>query len=143
MALTLGNLDPNTNFSSQSAVLHRSLHNDPHRVVSAQGNYLTLSNGQKILDATGGAAVSCLGHGNERVKKAMMKQMDEVSYCHSLFFSTTVAEELAQELIDSTNGKMSRAFIVNSGTYNQKTTNTFRPPPSSTLYPVLPKPLNP
>ena len=50
----------------ESAVLHRSLHQVPLRVLSAKGNYLHLSNGQKIFDATGGAAVSCLGHGDER-----------------------------------------------------------------------------
>lgn len=49
-----------------SAVLHRSLHYDPLRVISAKGHYLHLSNGQQIFDATGGAAVACLGHGNER-----------------------------------------------------------------------------
>lgn len=51
---------------SESAVMHRSLKNDPLQVVSAQGHYLHLSNGEKIYDATGGAAVSCIGHGNER-----------------------------------------------------------------------------
>ena len=51
---------------SMSAVLHRSLHYDPLRVVSAKGHYLQLSNDQRIFDATGGAAVACLGHGNER-----------------------------------------------------------------------------
>lgn len=51
---------------TKSAVLHRSLHAEPLQVVSAQGNYLHLTNGQKIFDATGGAAVSCLGHGDVR-----------------------------------------------------------------------------
>lgn len=49
-----------------SFVLHRSLHVDPAYVVAAQGNYLHLSNGQSILDASGGAAVACLGHGEVR-----------------------------------------------------------------------------
>lgn len=98
-----------------SPVLHRSLHHEPHKVVSAQGLYMHLSNGQTILDATGGAAVSCLGHGNERVKAAMAKQMDAVSYCHSLFFGTQVAEELAYRLCDSTEWMMRKAFIVCSG----------------------------
>lgn len=49
-----------------SFVLHRSLHQDPLHVVSAKGHFLHLSNGQKIFDATGGAAVACLGHGDER-----------------------------------------------------------------------------
>jgi adenosylmethionine-8-amino-7-oxononanoate aminotransferase len=56
----------NTNKEGRSAVLHRSLHHDPLRVVSAKGNYLQLDNGQKIFDATGGAAVACLGHGDQR-----------------------------------------------------------------------------
>lgn len=52
--------------TSRSRVLHRSLHSDPLHVTGAQGHYLHLSNGQKILDATGGAAVACLGHGDIR-----------------------------------------------------------------------------
>jgi adenosylmethionine-8-amino-7-oxononanoate aminotransferase len=55
-----------TNKEHRSAVLHRSLHHDPLRVVSAKGNYLQLDNGQKIFDATGGAAVACIGHGDQR-----------------------------------------------------------------------------
>jgi len=51
---------------TESAVLHRSLHHKPLHVLSAKGNFLYLDDGQKILDATGGAAVSCLGHGEER-----------------------------------------------------------------------------
>ncbi|KAF2756952.1 PLP-dependent transferase [Pseudovirgaria hyperparasitica] len=98
-----------------SAVLHRSLHEDPITVIRASGNYLYTSNGQKILDATGGAAVSCLGHGDERIKQAINAQLDEVAYCHSLFFGTNGGEALAHELIEGTNGEMAKAFIVSSG----------------------------
>ena len=52
-----------------SAVLHRSLHHKPLHVLSAKGSYLYLDSEQKIFDATGGAAVSCLGHGNERYER--------------------------------------------------------------------------
>lgn len=51
---------------TKSGVLHRSLHQKPLRVVSATGHVLHLDNGQSIFDASSGAAVSCLGHGNER-----------------------------------------------------------------------------
>ncbi|KAF2431403.1 PLP-dependent transferase [Tothia fuscella] len=105
----------NTNTTTPSHVLHRSLHHTPHAVTSASGLYLHLSNGQRILDATGGAAVSCLGHGNTCVKNAIAKQMDVVSYCHSLFYSTNVAEELAEELCKGTGGEMTRVFVVSSG----------------------------
>ena len=99
----------------KSAVLHRSLHIEPYRVVGSKGNYLHLDNGQKIFDATTGAAVACLGHGNERVKAAVARQMDELCYCHSMFFSTPAMEGLADELIAGTEAKMARAFLVSSG----------------------------
>ena len=41
--------------------------------------------------------------------------MEEVSYCHSLFFATSATEELANVLIESTYGEMARAFIISSG----------------------------
>ncbi|KAF2843726.1 adenosylmethionine-8-amino-7-oxononanoate aminotransferase [Patellaria atrata CBS 101060] len=113
---TPSSFSSSSSFSSGSAVLHRSLKVDPLKVIAASGINLQLSNGQEILDATGGAAVSCLGHGSQRVQKAIMAQMDiGVSYCHSMFFSTTASEGLAEELIASTNGQMAKAFIVGSG----------------------------
>ncbi|OCL12886.1 PLP-dependent transferase [Glonium stellatum] len=101
--------------SPKSAILHRHIHHNPITVVGASGNYLELSNGQKILDATGGAAVSCLGHGHPRVREAIIQQMNNVSYCHSLFFGTLAGEGLGEELVNSTGGQMSKAFIVSSG----------------------------
>ena len=98
-----------------SAVLHRSLHALPKRVVSASGIYLTLADGSRILDATGGAAVACVGHSNAAVKQAMIDQVDTVSYCHSLFYATPAAEDLARSLVESTGGTMARLFIVSSG----------------------------
>jgi adenosylmethionine-8-amino-7-oxononanoate aminotransferase len=98
-----------------TAILHRQIYHEPINVVASSGNYLQLEDGRKILDATGGAAVSVIGHGNRRVKEAMLRQMDEVSYCHSLFFGSRSGEALGRALIDSTGGKMARAFIVSSG----------------------------
>ena len=49
------------------------------------------------------------------VQRAVAKQMQEVSYCHSLFFGTTATEDLADVLIASTEGDMARAFIISSG----------------------------
>jgi adenosylmethionine-8-amino-7-oxononanoate aminotransferase len=103
------------NSSTPSSLLHRNLHETPLKVIASKGNYLTLSNGQKIFDATGGAAVAGIGHGNAEVKAAMIKQMDEVSYCHSLFFTSSGAEDLANFLVESTHGHMARAFILCSG----------------------------
>ena len=60
----------------ESNVLHRSLHEQPKKVAHAFGMYLNLDIGQKILDATGGAAVACLGHNHPQVKKAVAAQMN-------------------------------------------------------------------
>jgi adenosylmethionine-8-amino-7-oxononanoate aminotransferase len=100
---------------SPSAVLHRQLHQAPTIALSGEGSYITLEDGRRILDATGGAAVSCLGHSNEEVKQAMIDQINQLSYCHTAYFSTKPFEELASFLIESTGGKMSRVYIVGSG----------------------------
>lgn len=98
-----------------STALHRQLHQAPPLALTGDGIYITLEDGRRILDATGGAAVACIGHGNEEVKKAMIDQIDQLSYCHTAYFSTKPFEELASLLIESTDGKMSRVYIVGSG----------------------------
>ena len=102
---------------SKSAVLHRDLNKRPEEVVKASGIHLILSNGRRIIDATGGAAVSCIGHGDKRVRDVIADQVGRLDYCHSLFFSCPPSEALAKLLIESTSGQMAKAFIVNSGGY--------------------------
>ena len=53
-----------------------------------------------LLDASGGAAVSCLGHGHPDVLAAMRKQLDALAYAHTAFFTTEAAERLADRLIE-------------------------------------------
>ncbi|KAI4185677.1 MAG: hypothetical protein LQ346_005847 [Caloplaca aetnensis] len=110
-------LDPDSKVrrGPASAVLHRDLHNAPHHVLEASGLYLFLSNKRRIIDATGGAAVSCIGHGDERVRDAIAAQVTKLDYCHSLFFSSPSSEALSALLLASTDGAMAKAFIVNSG----------------------------
>ncbi|KAK1569630.1 aminotransferase class-III [Colletotrichum navitas] len=98
-----------------SAVLYRSIKSVPPQVVSANGNHLTFSDGRTILDTTCGAAVACIGMNNERVKKAMVEQIDKFAYCNSTFFGHEVGEQLAAELVQGTGGAMSKAFIMCSG----------------------------
>lgn len=45
----------------KSAVLHRNLLHEPLEVAHGEGNYLILKDGQKVFDASGGAAVACVG----------------------------------------------------------------------------------
>lgn len=102
---------------STSAVLHRSLKSEFPRITGGEGNYVILEDGRRIFDASGGAAVACIGHGNTRVHDAILTQLKEISYCSTTFYTTEACERLCQELVDSTHGVMKRAYIVNSGKY--------------------------
>ena len=84
-------------------------------VVDGKGRYLTLADGRKILDAAAGAAVACLGHGDERVKEAVVKQMDAISYAHGQVYTSAAIENLAALLVNTTEGKMSHAYFMSSG----------------------------
>lgn len=98
----------------------RSVRTPPLRVLSgidgADNNTYRLEDGTQVYDASGGAAVTCIGHYNKRVEDAIVKQMRlGVSYIPSVAFYVDVAEELARLLIASTDGKMSKAVFYNSG----------------------------
>ena len=104
-----------TRAPKKSAVLHRDLGYDFLPLAEGDGNHLVLGDGRRIFDASGGAAVGCIGWGNERVARAVMKQTMAIPYCSTVFYTTRVQEELCRYLVDSTNGNMGRAYIVNSG----------------------------
>lgn len=91
--------------------------NKPHPViVSGKGNNLYTKDGEKIFDASGGAAVSSLGHGNKRISKKIAAFLKSgITYASSTFWSNDPAEELSKTLIDSTGGKMSKAYLCSSG----------------------------
>lgn len=98
-----------------SAVLHRTIKSAPPQVVKAEDKYVLFSDGNRILDTTCGAAVACIGYNNKRVKQAMIDQIDNFSYCNSMFFGHQVGEQLAAELVQGTDGHMSKAYIMCSG----------------------------
>ena len=98
-----------------SHVFHRQLLQDMPVAVSGHGITLTDSQGKTYLDASGGAAVSCLGHGHPDVIAAMHAQLDQLAYAHTSFFTTAVAEELADTLIDTAPAGMSNVYFVSGG----------------------------
>ena len=98
-----------------SHILHRQLRGNYPVAVSAQGCWITDGAGKTYLDASGGAAVSCLGHGHPDVLAAMHAQIDRIAYAHTSFFSTEVAEQLADTLIASAPAGTSHAYLVSGG----------------------------
>ncbi|KAK4126063.1 PLP-dependent transferase [Parathielavia appendiculata] len=110
-----GNGVGNKTTTEKSAVLHRDLGYDFLPLTGGSGSHLVLGNGRKVFDASGGAAVGCIGWGNERVARAVTRQILAIPYCSTIFYTTKVQEDLCRYLVDSTSGNMSRAYIVNSG----------------------------
>jgi adenosylmethionine-8-amino-7-oxononanoate aminotransferase len=98
-----------------SAVFHRHLSRHFPTAVSGKGVRLIDSEGKQYIDASGGAAVSCLGHGHPDVLAAMHAQTDKLAYAHTSFFTTEVAEELAATLIRQAPAGMSHAYFVSGG----------------------------
>lgn len=94
----------------------RGLHSNVPVIVSGKGNYLFTEDGRTIFDAATGAAVSGLGHGNERVRNAINNQLTTgVTYLASAFWGSSVAEDLCEELINGTGREMSRVYLTGSG----------------------------
>ena len=100
---------------SDSHVFHRQLRQPLPTAVAGQGVHLIDSAGRRYLDASGGAAVSCLGHGHPDVLAAMHAQLDSLAYAHTSFFTTEVAEALADDLIAHAPSGMSHVYLVSGG----------------------------
>jgi len=99
----------------ESHILHRQLRGQYPLAVSGKGCFIEDAEGRRYLDASGGAAVSCLGHGHPEVIAAMHTQIDEIAYAHTSFFSTRVAEELADVLIADAPAGISHVYLVSGG----------------------------
>jgi adenosylmethionine-8-amino-7-oxononanoate aminotransferase len=101
--------------SPNTRILHRQMAHSLPVAASAQGVFITDSQGQRYLDASGGAAVSCLGHGHPEVLAAMHAQLDRLAYAHTSFFTSQPAEELADLLVQEAPAGTSHAYFVSGG----------------------------
>ena len=96
-------------------ILHRQIAGTLPVAVGGAGIEIVDAEGRRYLDASGGAAVSCLGHGHPAVAAAMRAQIDKIAYAHTSFFTTDVAEQLADRLIADAPQGLSHAYLVSGG----------------------------
>ena len=96
-------------------ILHRQIAGTLPVAAGGQGIEIVDSKGKRYLDASGGAAVSCLGHGHPAVTAALHAQLDKLAYAHTGFFTTDVAEKLADRLIEDAPGDLSHVYLVSGG----------------------------
>jgi adenosylmethionine-8-amino-7-oxononanoate aminotransferase len=101
--------------AKRSKILHRSLSTSYGTAMNAEGCYVRDAQGRQYIDASGGAAVSCLGHSHPRVVEAMKRQMEKLQFIHSSFFTSDAAEALAERLASAAPGGKWRAFFVSGG----------------------------
>jgi adenosylmethionine-8-amino-7-oxononanoate aminotransferase len=94
--------------------IHRSLLQDPVPAVRGEGVYVIDKDGNRFLDGSGGAAVSCLGHSNAHVIKAIQQQVATLPYAHTSFFTTDVLERLAEKLVGKAPG-MAKVMLLSGG----------------------------
>lgn len=83
--------------------------------VSGQGCYLMDKSGKQYLDGSGGAAVSCLGHGDQEITEKISAQLKQLAFAHTGFFTSEPAEKLADMLIQHAPGNLDRVYFVSGG----------------------------
>jgi adenosylmethionine-8-amino-7-oxononanoate aminotransferase len=86
--------------SLRSALLRRSFRKAFPPAVRGEGVYVWDARGKQYLDLSGSAAVNFIGHGVQEIVTAMTNQARQLEFVHSSQFTTPVAEEYAQELLD-------------------------------------------
>ncbi len=101
--------------ASTSHIFSRNSRVELPMAVKGMGCYLIDDNGRKYLDASSGAAVSCLGHDHPVIRKAIKTQLDTLPYAHSSFFTSEPAETLADLLVQHSPDGLERVHFVSSG----------------------------
>jgi adenosylmethionine-8-amino-7-oxononanoate aminotransferase len=96
-------------------ILHRVANTVLPVAVSGSGLEIVDAEGRLYLDASGGAAVSCLGHRHPEVIAALHRQLDSLAYAHTAFFTSEPAERLADRLVENAPPGIDHVYLVSGG----------------------------
>ncbi|KAL5117960.1 hypothetical protein ACEQ8H_004105 [Pleosporales sp. CAS-2024a] len=100
----------------KNCLLNRNMNVEMPRIAIGEGNWWVNEEGDRIYDASTGAAVACMGKYNERVLQATLKvQKAGLSYLPSSAFVTKVVEDLAHWVIKSTDYQMELVAFYSGG----------------------------
>ena len=98
-----------------SHVFPRNCRQTPPTVAAGEGCYLIDTDGKRYLDGSGGAAVSCLGHGDREIIDAIKAQLDKAAFAHTAFLTSQPAEDLADLLVANAPEGIDRVYLVSGG----------------------------
>ncbi|AZY51527.1 aspartate aminotransferase family protein [Bordetella avium] len=101
--------------SVMTHIFHRNPRKPPSLAVRGQGSFLIDAQGKRYFDGSGGAAVSCLGHGHAEVIEAVIEQIRNLEYAHTGFFSSEPAEALAELLARESPASLGNVYFLSSG----------------------------
>lgn len=96
-------------------ILHRQIKGALRTATGGRGVELFDRDGRSYIDASGGAAVSCLGHGHLDVIAALHAQADKLAYAHTSFFTSEAAETLADRVIADAPEGITHVYFVSGG----------------------------
>lgn len=107
---------PTSNLAALSThIFGRTPNSPPPIATRGEGCYLFDASGKRYLDGSGGAAVSCIGHGDAEVIEAIKQQLDKLEFAHTGFFSSEPAEALADLLVEHAPDSLNRVYFVSGG----------------------------
>ncbi|WP_026639336.1 aspartate aminotransferase family protein [Bordetella petrii] len=96
-------------------IFHRNPRKPPATALRGEGSFLFDQAGRRYYDGSGGAAVSCLGHGHPEVIEAVVDQMRKLEYAHTSFFTSEPAEQLADLLARRSPAGLGHVYFLSSG----------------------------
>jgi len=96
-------------------VFHRNPRERYPVAVRGDGAYLVDRDGKRYLDASGGAAVSCLGHSDAAVVRAIQEQLARLAFAHTSFFTNEPMEALADALVARAPAPLRKVYFVSGG----------------------------
>jgi adenosylmethionine-8-amino-7-oxononanoate aminotransferase len=104
-----------------TTVFYRSPVHAYPKAVFAQGMTITDDAGKEYLDMSGGAAVSCLGHGHPDVIAAVQRQVASLAFAHTAFFTNQPQEDLAQRISQRFAEPGARVYFASGGSEANET----------------------
>ncbi|MDN3639753.1 aminotransferase class III-fold pyridoxal phosphate-dependent enzyme [Simiduia curdlanivorans] len=95
---------------------NRAFKANPRFYVGAEGMYMTMADGKKILDTNAGLWCCNAGHGRKEIAEAVHAQLLDMDYGNPFSYGHPKGFELANRLVEDIAPKgLNRIFFTNSG----------------------------
>jgi beta-alanine--pyruvate transaminase len=94
---------------------NRNFQRDPRFIVSAQGSWLTDSDGRKVYDSLSGLWTCGAGHSRKEIQEAVALQLGTLDYSPAFQYGHPLSFMLSERVADLMPGDLNHVFYTNSG----------------------------